>query len=152
MDQGPEPVEVRADALSVALQSALQLVVIQLTATEDSQEIFETLNARGTPLTAADLIKNYVFQRLIDQPSQNANLDFVLTEAVDVVAALRGEGRVVFVHCAEARSRTAAVAALYGMRHRGVKHDQAWDDVASALPYYAPADFHREAIRRMVES
>jgi hypothetical protein len=31
---------------------------------EDSQEIFETLNARGTPLTAADLIKNFVFQKL----------------------------------------------------------------------------------------
>src|SRR5690606_28259794 len=31
---------------------------------ENSQEIFETLNARGTPLTAADLIKNLVFQRI----------------------------------------------------------------------------------------
>lgn len=64
LDQGPEPAEVRADALSVALQSALQLVVIRLETSEDSQEIFETLNARGTPLTAADLIKNFVFQRL----------------------------------------------------------------------------------------
>lgn len=64
LDDGPEPVEVRADALCVALQSALQLVVIRLEADEDSQEIFETLNARGTPLTAADLIKNFVFQRL----------------------------------------------------------------------------------------
>lgn len=58
------PAETRATALATALQSALQLVVIQLTADEDSQEIFETLNARGTPLTAADLIKNFVFQRL----------------------------------------------------------------------------------------
>ena len=46
------------------LLNGLQLVVIQLEADEDSQEIFETLNARGTPLTAADLIKNFVFQRL----------------------------------------------------------------------------------------
>jgi len=64
LDEGPEPAPVRADALSVALQNALELVVIQLNASEDSQEIFETLNARGTPLTAADLIKNFVFQRL----------------------------------------------------------------------------------------
>ena len=64
LDEGPEPVEVKAGALSVALQNALQLVVIGLEASEDSQEIFETLNARGTPLTAADLIKNFVFQRL----------------------------------------------------------------------------------------
>lgn len=64
LDEGPEPAETRAEALAVALQNALQLVVIQLASSEDSQEIFETLNARGTPLTAADLIKNYVFQRL----------------------------------------------------------------------------------------
>jgi len=64
LDEDATNATLRADALAIALQSALQLVVIQLNATEDSQEIFETLNARGTPLTAADLIKNFVFQRL----------------------------------------------------------------------------------------
>lgn len=54
----------RATMLVGVLTSGLQLVAINLTATENSQEIFETLNARGTPLTAADLIKNFVFQRL----------------------------------------------------------------------------------------
>jgi hypothetical protein len=54
----------RAHALVGVLTSGLQLVAINLTATENSQEIFETLNARGTPLTAADLIKNFVFQQL----------------------------------------------------------------------------------------
>ncbi|SFR83571.1 Uncharacterized conserved protein, contains ParB-like and HNH nuclease domains [Agromyces sp. CF514] len=54
----------RADALVIVLTRGLQLVKIDLTAEENSQEIFETLNARGTPLTAADLIKNFVFQRL----------------------------------------------------------------------------------------
>lgn len=53
-----------AMALADAMMAALQLVVITLRADEDSQEIFETLNARGTPLTAADLIKNLLFQRL----------------------------------------------------------------------------------------
>ena len=57
---------------------------------------------------------------LIDQPDRNDNLDFVLTEAADVVAALRAEGKTVFLHCAEGRSRTSTVAALYGARHRGV--------------------------------
>lgn len=64
LDENPEQTNVRADALAMSLQLSLQLVIIRLTAEEDSQEIFETLNARGTPLTAADLIKNYVFQRL----------------------------------------------------------------------------------------
>jgi alkylated DNA nucleotide flippase Atl1 len=54
----------RAESLVSVLASGLQMVVITLTAEENSQEIFETLNARGTPLTAADLIKNFVFQRL----------------------------------------------------------------------------------------
>lgn len=54
----------RAHALVEVLMRRLQLVTIELALHENSQEIFETLNARGTPLTAADLIKNYVFQKL----------------------------------------------------------------------------------------
>jgi alkylated DNA nucleotide flippase Atl1 len=54
----------RAAALTSVITQGLQLVVIDLRADENSQEIFETLNARGTPLTAADLIKNFVFQKL----------------------------------------------------------------------------------------
>jgi hypothetical protein len=63
-DPPAELVERRARALTNVLTQSLQLVVIDLRADENSQEIFETLNARGTPLTAADLIKNFVFQRL----------------------------------------------------------------------------------------
>lgn len=62
--QGPASVEQRARALAHVLTQSLQVVVIDLRADENSQEIFETLNARGTPLTAADLIRNFVFQQL----------------------------------------------------------------------------------------
>lgn len=55
---------VRAKELTDVLLDGLQLVSIELEASENSQEIFETLNARGTPLTAADLVRNFVFQRL----------------------------------------------------------------------------------------
>ena len=44
----------------------LQIVVIDLAVDENAQEIFETLNARGAQLTAADLIKNFIFQRLLE--------------------------------------------------------------------------------------
>src|SRR4051794_38899641 len=37
------------------------------TVDENAQEIFETLNARGVQLTAADLIKNFIFQRLLEK-------------------------------------------------------------------------------------
>lgn len=61
---GGEAFTTRAQSLVDVVTRRLQLVTIDLAAHENSQEIFETLNARGTPLTAADLIKNYVFQRL----------------------------------------------------------------------------------------
>ena len=53
----------RVGALAAVLQQHLQIVAIDLATTDDDQLIFETLNDRGTPLLAADLIKNYVFQR-----------------------------------------------------------------------------------------
>lgn len=60
----------RASALVDAVATRLQIVSIDLKADEDAQEIFETLNARGTPLSAADLIKNLVFQRLDATPEE----------------------------------------------------------------------------------
>ena len=55
--------QLRARALTEVLQLRLRLVAINLGQTDDDQLIFETLNDRGTPLLAADLIKNWVFQR-----------------------------------------------------------------------------------------
>lgn len=62
----------RARELTDVLLDGLQLVSIELDASENSQEIFETLNARGTPLTAADLVRNFVFQRLTAEGSDTA--------------------------------------------------------------------------------
>jgi len=63
---GTDQIEARAKAIEVSARELLQLVVIDLTAEENAQDIFETLNARGAQLTAADLIKNFVFQKLLD--------------------------------------------------------------------------------------
>ena len=71
---GPEQVTARAEVIERCARELLQIVVIDLTATENAQEIFETLNARGAVLTAADLIKNFVFQRLQEQ---NADVEEV---------------------------------------------------------------------------
>lgn len=65
-DEGETPVGTeaeRAKALTEVLQLRLRLVAINLGLPDDDQLIFETLNDRGTPLLAADLIKNWVFQR-----------------------------------------------------------------------------------------
>ena len=66
-EQDTDQVATRADAIERTARELLQIVVIDLTASENAQEIFETLNARGAVLTAADLIKNFVFQRLLEQ-------------------------------------------------------------------------------------
>jgi hypothetical protein len=66
-EEGPDNVLARAEAIERSARELLQIVVIDLTASENAQEIFETLNARGAVLTAADLIKNFVFQRLLEQ-------------------------------------------------------------------------------------
>lgn len=63
---GPSQVTDRAAAIDLTVRDLLQLVVIDLAVDENAQEIFETLNARGAQLTAADLIKNLIFQRLLD--------------------------------------------------------------------------------------
>lgn len=88
---------------------------------------------------------------LIDQPGRNPNVDLVLAEAADMVATLRSEGKVVYLHCAEGRSRTSAVATLYGARHRGIPLDRAWRDLADTLPDFAPQRFLREAVGRIME-
>jgi hypothetical protein len=68
--EGPAAVQARAAAVEAVVRELLQMVIIDLTADENAQEIFETLNARGAQLTAADLIKNFIFQRLLESGSQ----------------------------------------------------------------------------------
>lgn len=64
--EGAAARQARGEAIERAVRELLQMVVIDLGADENAQEIFETLNARGAQLTAADLIKNFVFQRLAE--------------------------------------------------------------------------------------
>lgn len=56
------PREDRLEALWAVVQKGLQFVVIELGDHDESQVIFETLNARGTQLLPADLIKNFLFR------------------------------------------------------------------------------------------
>ncbi|RCS58821.1 GmrSD restriction endonuclease domain-containing protein [Microbacterium sp. JB110] len=64
--------ERRARSLADAVTTRLEIASISLDANEDAQAIFETLNARGTPLSAADLIKNFVFQQLPEKEAEAA--------------------------------------------------------------------------------
>lgn len=53
----------RIEALLNTLRDHMRFVVIDLEDEDDAQLIFETLNARGTPLLPSDLVKNFVFYR-----------------------------------------------------------------------------------------
>ncbi|WP_420416098.1 DUF262 domain-containing protein [Pacificispira sp.] len=51
------------DAIYRAFLEDFRIVEIQLEEGDDAQVIFETLNDRGTPLLASDLIRNFIFYR-----------------------------------------------------------------------------------------
>ena len=58
LDELPKETDARVKALERVLSRLLEMVVIDLTANEEPHIIFETLNARGTPLLQSDLIQN----------------------------------------------------------------------------------------------
>ena len=60
IEEGAASIEARIDALETAASTMLNMVVIDLNSKDDPSLIFETLNARGTPLEQSDLIRNYV--------------------------------------------------------------------------------------------
>ena len=66
----------RLRALYEALARGLHLVAIDLDEKDgdDPQLIFETLNALGTPLLPADLVKNYLFQQVASDEAEAVRL------------------------------------------------------------------------------
>jgi ADP-ribosyl-[dinitrogen reductase] hydrolase len=88
---------------------------------------------------------------LVDNPdpAKNPNLDAVLNDAADAVAAFRAQGKTVLLHCVQAQSRTPSVAALYAALHREVPIEQAVADVVGVLPDAVPQQFLLDAVRRI---
>jgi hypothetical protein len=58
-----EALSFRYGAIHDALVGMIEVVTIQINEGERPQVVFETLNARGTPLLATDLIKNALFEK-----------------------------------------------------------------------------------------
>lgn len=95
--------------------------------------------------------RDHVAVWLIDSPDDDANpnLDFVLADAADAVAALRREGKTVLLHCVAAQSRTPTVAAAYSVRHLGRDPRTALAEVCDALPDAHPNRGFVAAVERM---
>ena len=92
--------------------------------------------------------ENHLEVWLVDSadPTQNPNLDLVLADAVDAVAALRAERRTVLLHCVQAQSRTPTVAALYGARLTGLPAAECLAKVQEVLPGAHPNGAFLEVI------
>jgi ADP-ribosyl-[dinitrogen reductase] hydrolase len=69
---------------------------------------------------------------------RNLNLDLVLAQAADTVAALRAEGRTVLIHCVNAVSRTPTVAALHAARQLGIPSSRHSATCATSYPPQGP--------------
>ncbi len=75
LDAGRRARERRLDALWEALIEEFKVVEITLEEGDDAQVIFETLNERGEPLLASDLVRNNIFHRA-DARRENAETLF----------------------------------------------------------------------------
>ncbi|MFK0332198.1 DUF262 domain-containing protein [Rhizobium sp. NPDC090275] len=69
------PKELKLDAIWQSLLEEFKVVEIVLDEGDDAQVIFETLNDRGEPLLAADLVRNNIFQRA-DARGEDAEMLF----------------------------------------------------------------------------
>ncbi|MBA3810718.1 MAG: DUF262 domain-containing protein [Caulobacteraceae bacterium] len=73
----------RLEALLNAVLERLKLVVIGLGESDDAQVIFETLNSKGEPLLAMDLVRNNIFYRAEKQGAKVEELYRRLWDPLD---------------------------------------------------------------------
>lgn len=79
----PSDRERQIKALNRVLRGHLKFVVIELEEGDNAQEIFESLNAQGTPLLAIDLVKNHIFRRAAGAKIDLDQLDEQLWRELD---------------------------------------------------------------------
>ena len=75
----PEQRDRAAKVLEVAVRTKLQLVVIDLDDSDNPHVIFETLNARGTPLLQSDMVKN----KILYEVTNSTDIDKIVDLSTD---------------------------------------------------------------------
>lgn len=78
-----EALAVRLEAMLTALLGRMKLVVITLGEDDDAQVIFETLNSKGEPLLAMDLVRNNIFYRAEKEKAEVEDLYHELWDPFD---------------------------------------------------------------------
>ncbi len=98
LEEDPVALQDRADALEHTLISLLQIAAIELDQHEKPHIIFETLNARGGPLTQSDLVKNTVmYEANVTDDREKADRLWGTFET-DFWRSGSGEGRIDRIH------------------------------------------------------
>ena len=92
-------------------------------------------------------VEHHVIGLLDTTEAENPNLVLLLAEVVDGIAALKAEGRHVFVHCVQAQNRTPTVAAAW-LVHEGATPDDAVSEAARLLN--RPKPFLISAVHKSV--
>ncbi len=86
LDAEPERMADRAQALEKHLKGSLEFAVVDLSQNDNQFAIFETLNARGTPLLQTDLAKNFMVDQIRQKTGQTPT-----AEEVHALWPLQGE-------------------------------------------------------------
>ena len=73
----PCQIETRAQTLERHLKGSLEFAVVDLSQSDNQFAIFETLNARGTPLLQADLAKNFLVDEIRKKIGQTPSAEEV---------------------------------------------------------------------------
>lgn len=68
---------IKPELLLQTIEQSLQVVMINLSDTDDPYLIFESLNAKGEPLTQADLVRNYILMRFKNSLQANGEQEQV---------------------------------------------------------------------------
>ena len=71
-------------------------------------------------------------------PADNPNLDHVAEATVTTVMNLRAEGRQVYLHCDDGRSRTPFIASLYGSRFTDAPAEEVLQTIQRLVPQAQP--------------
>jgi hypothetical protein len=103
----------------------------------DAWDAVVSLCPRGTAQVALNGVRpeDHLEVWLVDSdnPADSPNLDFVFADTAAAVAALRGEGRRVLLHCVAGEQRTPSAAVAYGV-HLGQSRLDAARAVREVLP------------------
>ena len=84
--------QIDPERLFIVISNCLQVVFIDLNQNERPYEIFESLNAKGKPLSQADLVRNYIAMKLPEN-RQNEVFDKYWSKVENMLQEKRTVGR-----------------------------------------------------------